>query len=144
MHMVAEIFLQLLTAIATIMIAFAAFWQLRESGKEKRKGINLKVLEFLNLYNERISAAIKMIPEKKFNTWNIENDIRDRYTVEYYSLPKDIRHELRRVSIEYNELRERQMQQRTKSPEKMKESLENLEKLIEKEIDSLIIKLQQG
>ncbi|MGD2248776.1 MAG: hypothetical protein PVF58_10265 [Candidatus Methanofastidiosia archaeon] len=85
-----------------------------------------------------------MIPEKKFNAWNIENDIKDHYTVEFFYLPKNIQSELRKVSIEYNKLREEQRQQRRKNPEIMKNSLENLKELIEKEIDSLISKIQQS
>jgi hypothetical protein len=140
--MAVEILLQLLTAAATIMIAFAAFRQLRESAEEKQRGTRLRVLKFLYLYHRRISAAIRMIPQKRFNSWDIESDIKQHYTVEFYSLPKNIQSELRRVSIEYNTLREEQSQQRRKSPEKMKDSLENLKELIEKEIDSLVSKLQ--
>ncbi|MBU7028633.1 MAG: hypothetical protein HXS48_16985 [Theionarchaea archaeon] len=131
-----------LTAFATIYIAFVTFRKFRQSNKEKRKDIRLKVLRFLYLYQKRIRGAISMIPRGEFNRWDLEDDIKQRYTVEFYSLPKNVQTELRKVSTEYKELEEKQRQQRKKNPGKMKDSLENLEKIIEKEIDSLASKLQ--
>ena len=139
--MIIEYFLKGLTAFATIIIAYAAFRQLRESAEERRRSTRLKVLGFLYHYQDLIEAAIRLIPEKKFTDWNIEKDIRN-WTLEFYHLHKNFRTELRRVSIEYNKLREEQNLQKVKTPEKMEKSLKNLEKMIEKEIDFQTSKLQ--
>ena len=137
-YMVVENLLQFLTATATIMIALAAFYQLRESRKDKQRSMKLKTLKFLYKHLDIINAAIKMIPEGRFNNWNIENGIKSDIVV-FYSLPKDIQTQLREVSIKYNKLREEQQRpKKKKTPEIMKDPLLKLKELIEKKIDSLI------
>ena len=79
---------------------------------------------------------MREFPKMSSMSGNIENDIMNSYTVEFFSLPKDIQEELTRVSLEYMKLPNEK-----KSPASMKTSLENLSITIKEEVESLISEL---
>jgi len=141
--MVVENPLQFLTAIATIMIALAAFYQLRESRKERQRNTRLKVLKYLYTWRGRIIGNIlnqERILNREHHSWgalNIQDDI-ERNTVEFHSLRNNIQTKLRTVVEEYEKLRTQQEQPNRASLDKLINSAEDLKKLIEKKIDSLI------
>jgi hypothetical protein len=127
---------QLLIAVATLCLVIVAYRQLRESIKERRRSMRVRVLRFLRLYQARIEGAIAKIPKNEFNSWDIKNDILGRYTEEFYSLRRDVRLKLLEVILKYQTTKAEK-----KPPGTMKNSLEDLRLIIEKEIDKLTSKL---
>lgn len=138
--MYADIFqlvVQLAIAVGTLSLSYAALRQLKESARQSRRSLRLRVLKLLYLYQRRIIAAIERIPREEFNVWDIEGDIFDRYTEEFFSLPKDVQEKLTRISLEYMRVKDEK-----KSPASMETSIQNLNMMIKKEIKSLVSELQ--